>query len=127
VLLSAVIGGQANKVLQHESVREVLTTEAAFDEVREYATQLAVKKRLRVDDVLLAVASLPISIVEQAVHKTRVPEARRRIGRRDPDDVELVALALYYDVAVWSNDSDFAHAGVACYTTAELLMKLGFY
>jgi predicted nucleic acid-binding protein len=125
VLLSAVLGGQAGRVLHHDAVQEVLTAEATFEEVREYAAHFAGKKRLSVDVVLLAVASLPVTIVEQAVYKTRIPEAKRRIGRRDPDDVEIVALALHFDIPVWSNDNDFADAGVEWYTTAQLLRKLG--
>jgi predicted nucleic acid-binding protein len=125
VLLSAVLDGQAKRVLDHKYVDEVLTTQAALDEVQEYASQLATKKRLPVDVVLLAVASLPVTIVEQAVYKARIPEAKRRIGRRDPDDVEMVALALHHGIPVWSSDNDFAGAGLEWYTTAELLAKLG--
>jgi predicted nucleic acid-binding protein len=126
VLLSAVLDGQAGRVLRHDAIHEVLTAaEATFEEVREYAAQLAGKKRLSVDVVLLAVASLPVTIVEQAVYKARLAEARRRIGRRDPDDVEIVALALHFGIPVWSNDNDFADAGVEWYTTAQLLRKLG--
>jgi predicted nucleic acid-binding protein len=125
VLLSAVLDGQAGRVLRHDAIHEVLTAEATFEEVREYAAQLAGKKRLSVDVVLLAVASLPVTIVEPAVYKARIPEAKRRIGRRDPDDVEVVALALHFSIPVWSNDNDFADAGVEWYTTAQLLRKLG--
>lgn len=125
VLLSAVLDGQAGRVLRRGAVLEVLTAEATFEEVREYAAQLAVKKRLSVDIVLMAVASLPVTIVEQAVYKARIPEAKRRIGRRDPDDVEIMALALHFGIPVWSNDNDFADAGVEWYTTAQLLRKLG--
>jgi predicted nucleic acid-binding protein len=125
VLLAAVLGGKARRVLKPSDVEEVLTTETVVEEVREYAANLAVKKRLAVDVVLLAVASLLVTIVEQAVYKGRIREAKRRIGRRDPDDVEMLALALHYRIAVWSNDNDFADVGVAWYTTAELLKSLG--
>jgi predicted nucleic acid-binding protein len=64
-------------------------------------------------------------LVERAEYEPRITEARRRIGRRDPDDVEILALALHLGLPVWSNDSDFADAGVEWYTTAELLAKLG--
>jgi predicted nucleic acid-binding protein len=100
VLLSAVLGGQAGRVPQHDAVPEVVTAAATFEEVREYAGQLAGKKRLSVDVVLLAVASLPVTIVEPVVYKARIPEAKRRIGRRDPDDIEIVALALHFGIPV---------------------------
>jgi len=53
----------------------------------------------------------------------RNPEAKRRIGRRDPDDVDVLALALHAGVPVWSNDN-FEDAGVKWFTTAGLLAKL---
>ena len=57
VLLSAVIGGRAGLVLQHERVEHVYTPAAAYDEVFEYLGPLARKKRLRLDTLLLALAS----------------------------------------------------------------------
>jgi predicted nucleic acid-binding protein len=66
-------------------------------------------------------------ITECAVQRYRkfLSEAARLIGKRDPDDVELLALALALGIPIWSNDRDFEVAGVECYTTARLLKKLG--
>jgi predicted nucleic acid-binding protein len=49
----------------------------------------------------------------------------RALGRRDPDDVDVLALALYLGVPVWSNDDEFREAGVEWLTTAALLKRLG--
>jgi predicted nucleic acid-binding protein len=125
VLLSAVIGGRAKAVLEHPTVTEVLTAEATLTEVQEYAAQLAAKKRFSLDVVLMAVATLPVTVVERETYARSIPEARRRIGRRDPDDVEVLALALQMGAAVWSNDNDFENVGVEWFTTAELLARLG--
>ncbi len=35
-----------------------------------------------------------------------LPEATRRIGDRDPDDIALLALALVMQIPLWSNDKD---------------------
>jgi predicted nucleic acid-binding protein len=51
-------------------------------------------------------------------------EARKRIARRDPDDAELLALAIQLKLPVWSNDNDFEGTGVVWYTTASLLATL---
>jgi hypothetical protein len=53
-----------------------------------------------------------------------IKEAERRIGKRDPDDVETLALALHLGLPVWSNNDDFEDAGVTWYTTAEVLKRL---
>ena len=121
VLLSALIGGQAVRVLRHTAIEEILTTETTLAEVQEYATQLAQKKGLPMDVVLLAAATLPVTIVPHSAYASALSEARRRIGRRDPDDVEILALALHLDVPVWSNDNDFEDTGIVWYTTATLL------
>jgi predicted nucleic acid-binding protein len=101
-----------------------MNAEVTLAEVQEYAAQLAVKKRLPLDIVLMAVATLPAKIIAREVYQKSVAEAKRRIGRRDPDDVEILALAIHMGLVVWSNDSDFADAGVEWLTTAELLAKI---
>ena len=55
-----------------------------------------------------------------------LPEAEKQIGHRDPDDVEILALALHLRLPIWSNDNDFECAKVEWFTTAELLKQLGF-
>ncbi len=52
-------------------------------------------------------------------------EAERRIGKRDMEDVDLLALALHLKIPIWSNDNDFVEGGIEWYTTAELLARLG--
>ena len=51
-------------------------------------------------------------------------EASRRIGPRDPDDVDLLALALHFEIPIWSNDKDFEELNVDLFTTERLLRHL---
>jgi len=125
VLLSAVLGGRARAVLEHPQIIEVLTAETTLAEVQEYAAQLAAKKHLSLDIVLMAVATLPVNVLQRDVYEKSIAEARRRIGRRDPDDVEILALALHTGLPLWSNDNDFEDVEIEWYTTAELLARLG--
>jgi len=125
VLLSAVLGGRAKIVLTHPAIEEIFTAEATFSEVEEYVAILARRKRLSLDTLLLAVATLPVSVVERASYARELGKARRLIERRDPDDVDILALTLHLRIALWSNDSDFEATGIEWYTTAELLKKLG--
>ena len=121
VLVSAVIGGRAALVLRHERVEQVFTPAAVYDEVLEYLGPLAKKKRLRLDTLLLTVAAVPVTVVDRPEYGDELPEANRRIGPRDPDDVDVLALALHLEIPVWTNDNDFEHSGVEWHTTAELL------
>ena len=125
VLLSAVIGGRASLVLRHDTIGQVFTPAAACDEVFEYLPSLAKKKRLDLDTLILACGVLPVTVVERSEYEGKLSTARRRIGKRDPDDVDVLALALQLNVAVWSNDNDFENTGVEWHTTAELLKMLG--
>src|SRR5262245_38998190 len=106
VLLAAVLGGRAGNVLKHPHVQEVLTAEAAFAEVQEYAVLLARQRGLPVDTLVLAVAALPVSVVERTLYASALPRAHKLIARRDPDDVDVLALALHLGLPVWSNDND---------------------
>jgi predicted nucleic acid-binding protein len=124
VLLAAVLGGRTKTILQHPAMQALFTTEVTMAEVQEYAVVLAKSKRLSVDTLLLAVATLPVTILGQTVYASAVPQARKLIASRDPDDVDVLALAIHLGLPVWSNDNDFEGTGIERYTTAELLRKL---
>jgi predicted nucleic acid-binding protein len=121
VQLSALIGGRARLVLIRT---QVLTTEKTFAEVEEYALVLARKKKGN-GCTVLALATMPVTIVGQSEYAASLPRARRRIGGRDPDDVDMLALALELKIPLWSNDRDFEGTGVEWLTTEDLLHKLG--
>jgi predicted nucleic acid-binding protein len=125
VLLSAVIGGRAALVLTHPGVEGVFTTSSTFSEVQEYSAVLGGARGLSLEALLLAVAALPVSTVERDIYKRSLTRANRLVGKRDPDDVEILALALQLHLPLWSNDNDFERCGVEWYTTAELLKRLG--
>jgi predicted nucleic acid-binding protein len=125
VLLSAVIGGRSRLVFGHPRIIEILTTEHTIAEVEEYVGVLAKKRSVPVDVLTLAAASLPVTVVERAAYAKRLPEALRQIGHRDPDDAELLALALHLKIPVWSNDKDFKSARVELFNTEALLRRLG--
>jgi predicted nucleic acid-binding protein len=124
LLLAAVLGGRAKAILQHHAIEEVFTTVHTLAEVQEYALILAKTKRLSVDTLLLAVASLPVTLVEQSIYAAALPQARTSIGKRDPDDVEILALTMHMGLPLWTNDKDFDGTGVKRYTTADLLEEL---
>lgn len=124
VLLSAVLGGSAARVLRHPRVEALLAAAVVLDEVHEYAASLARKKRLQVDTILIAVVSLPVIVVDRSDYAGSLGDAESRIAKRDPDDVDTLALAIQFGLPVWSNDDDFKGTGVTWYTTARLLAAL---
>lgn len=124
VLLAAILGGRSRLILASPKVQEGYTAEPTLAEVREYAAVLARKRRLSADLLLLAVASLPITIISPGDYASSITEARRRIGRRDPDDIPTLALAIQFGIPAWSNDKDFEGCRVPWFTTEGLLRKL---
>lgn len=124
VLLSALIGGRARLILSHPQIHEVFTTEHTFAEVEEYVPVLSRQKRLPADILPLAVAALPVTVVSHAQYAKSIAEATKRIGRRDPDDADLLALALHFGISVWSNDRDFEGLNIDLFTTERLLRHL---
>ena len=123
VLLAAILGGKARLILASEALTQTFTSETTFAEVEEYALILGRNKHLSSEFLLLALSSLPITIVQRNEYAGSLSEARRRVGRRDPDDVDILALALHLQLPLWSNDRDFEGTGIEVLTTEYLLRK----
>ena len=123
-ILSALLGGQARRVFFESTIREFAVPERVISEVQRYVPRLA--QKLGVEQAFLeyALNLLPLRVYPARRYARAVREARRRIERRDPTDVDVLALALHLDVPLWSNDRDFEDTGVSRFTTAELLAVL---
>jgi predicted nucleic acid-binding protein len=124
VVLSAVIGKAALRVFTESSL-EVVTTSNVLQEVREYLPRMAKLYELAPEILEGQLRLLAIREHPREDYEHQLEEAERRVGGRDPDDVELLALSLALNIPVWSNDSDFEDSGVEWYTTAKLLKMLG--
>jgi predicted nucleic acid-binding protein len=111
-------------VLEHPAVEEVLATEEALLEVEEYAFRLASKKGLPGAQIDLALRTLRVTPVKRSAYSSYLGEAAKRIGARDPDDVHVLALALAFEIPIWTNDRDFEVSGVICYSTEQMLRLL---
>jgi len=123
-LLSAVLGGRAKLIVEHPKVEEVLTAAPTFGEVEEYVPVLARKKRIPTELLLLTLAALPVTVIDTPRYSSSLARARKLIGSRDPDDIDILALALHLRLPLWSNDRDFEGTGVQLLTTEALLRQL---
>jgi predicted nucleic acid-binding protein len=129
VLLSAAMGRAAFKVMQPSfPVSVTLACVASVvDEVREYLPSVAEEQGLDSNKVLALFEAFEIEEHPVGIYQAKLEEARRQIWKRDPDDVELLALALSLGIPVWTNDKDFEDTKVERYTTAQLLAKYGVF
>lgn len=128
-VLSAVLGGAAREVFFHLGIEEFAIALPTLREVETYIPRLAAKPKVAqagVTEELLfaALTLLPLTVYPRRFYRAALKEAQRRIGSRDPKDVDVLALALKLGAPIWSNDEDFADVGVPRYTTAELLRWL---
>jgi predicted nucleic acid-binding protein len=124
VLLSAVAGRAARRVL---AVKEliVVTTEHNISEVARYLPVFAKRYVLPKDLLLQSLALLPIEVHPERSYSSELPAATRLLASRDRDDIALAALALKFQIPIWSNDRDYEHFPLGCYATAQLLKILG--
>lgn len=106
VLLSAVIGKAALRILTHPGI-EVITTHFNLNEVSEYLPRLALKYNLDLTALTLQLKMLPVTSFKEIDYKSEISKAAKLIQDRDPEDVFLLALALKEEVPIWSNDNDF--------------------
>jgi predicted nucleic acid-binding protein len=125
VLLSAVARRAAWRVFENAPDLLIVTTELVIAEVHEYVPEFAARYSFEVDMLHEAVELLPVERYSESDYLTHVKEATTYLGRRDPDDIHLAALALKLDVPVWSNDRDLTELPLRIYTTAQLLKLLG--
>jgi predicted nucleic acid-binding protein len=124
VILSAILGKAALKVFTKTDIK-VAATAFNINEVNEYIPKLATKYKLEPETLQIQLKLLPIKVYDKEEYKSFIKRAEERIEKRDPKDVDALALALKLRVPIWSNDKDFQSARIELYNTAELLKKLG--
>jgi predicted nucleic acid-binding protein len=122
-ILAALLGGQARRVFFEASVREFAVPEVVLSEVREHLPRLARKLGAMPAFLEYALELLPLRPYPARAYRTTMAEARRRIGSRDPDDIDVLALALRLRVPLWSNDRDFEGTGIEQLTTSDVLKR----
>jgi predicted nucleic acid-binding protein len=121
--LSAIIGGNARTVFLTAENTTFYTTVFNYKEVEKYIPILALKRDIPAEDLYMAFSMLPLSVCEDDFYRDKITQAKRMIGKRDPDDAHLLALALKLNCPIWSNDKDFEGLGVRVYSTLDLIKR----
>jgi len=111
VVLSALIGGKANRVFAEAKGVKFVTTASVINEIEEYIPVLAKKKGLSENVMEAAFSLLKLEVILSETYSEQIPAAMILIGKRDPEDVELAALALALKCTAWSNDNDLVEVG----------------
>jgi len=106
VILPALVGGAAAHVL-FDPRYEFLTTEFTYQEVRRYLPRLAKQANIPQPLVEQTLLLLPIRRISKKIYRSHLRQAKHLIAKRDPNDAELLALALALHCPVLSHDKDF--------------------
>lgn len=120
-ILSALLGGRARRVFFDAGIAEFAVPDAVLQEVRDHLPQVAQQVGGERAFLEYALELLPLTRYLAGTYRRMIGEARRRVGQRDPDDVDVLALALQLGMPVWTNNRDFEGTGIEYFTTARLL------
>lgn len=120
-ILSALLGGKAKRLFFESGITEFAVADAVIEEVRRYIPKMAEKLGVSQEFLFYALDLLPLTICPPKRYRRSLKKATIQIAHRDPDDVEILALALELNRPLWTNDKDFEETSVQVLTTAELL------
>jgi predicted nucleic acid-binding protein len=123
VLLSAAVGKAVQKAFYKPI--EVYTTQHTYKELLKYLPAFCEMYHVTEGDALDQIKKLQLVVKSKSFYKSKLVEAWELIGKRDPKDVDILALTLKLNVPIWSNDNDFKDLPVKRFTTAQILKKLG--
>ena len=121
VILSAVTGKAALRAFIEFGVQAFVAAHT-LDKILEYLPVMA--KSYGQSPHTLETQLRLLALQVRGDYLDELPRARALIEKRDPDDVEIIALALKLDLPIWSNDRDIHATGLEVYTTARLLKVL---
>ncbi|MDR1187304.1 MAG: hypothetical protein LBK95_07595 [Bifidobacteriaceae bacterium] len=127
ILIRAVLGHRVRAIMGDCSGQAALLVPAdACEEARSHLAEVLAKRGTSPDTALAALEELErlVQIIESGHYRHLRDEALERIGRRDPDDWPVLALALAADSPIWTEDQDFFGTGVATWTTDRVEIYL---
>jgi predicted nucleic acid-binding protein len=127
IILRAVLGIRVRQLLEsYEDVADFYSPDACFAEAEAYLPSLAKRRGLDLElasRILVGIGRI-VQPVESSLYESYEQIARERIGRRDPRDWPVVAVALLLKLPVWTEDQDFFGSGIPIWTTDRVELYL---
>lgn len=129
-MIRAVLGKRVKNVLTtYAATTEFFVPELAYDDAERHLPEILTKhnRANEIDPALTYLSQLREAVlpVPEEIYLDQKAEALARIEQRDPDDWPILATALVFECAIWTEDSDFFGTGVPTWTTdrVELYLK----
>ncbi len=129
ILVRAVLGNRVRQLLENHAARGVRfhAPEIVYADAAKYLPAILASRKKSDADIPAALAYLQslVTPVSQEVYGPFETEARQRLRGRDEDDWPVLASALSFSCAIWTEDTDFFGAGVAVWTSdrVEIFLK----
>ena len=120
-IFSALLGGKAKRLFFESGIAEFAVTESILEEIHTYIPTMTEKLGVRQEFLFYTLDLLPLTVYQSKTYRHSITKAKRQVAHRDPDDVEILALAIELGHPLWTNDKDFEETGIRVFTTAELL------
>jgi predicted nucleic acid-binding protein len=116
-IFAALFSGTALKIIYSDQFK-FATSGNIILEVKKYIPfmadtilqrrKLSKSNQRKIEQKLLTeLNEFPLFIIPRKVYISKINLATELIGKRDPKDVDILALTLHLNVPIWSNDKDF--------------------
>lgn len=123
-LISTLLGGRARLVLFSPQF-SFITTEFTTWEVKKYIPLISTKTDIPEIDLITIFERTPIVARQSFEYDSMRGQASKMIAQRDPKDVNILALALQFNIPIWSEDKDLISLKeIEVLTTADMFEKL---
>lgn len=127
ILIRAVLGRRVfDLLIKYQANVIFYCPEDCFKEARKYLPGICTKRKLELSASLEILDKLEV-IVQSISHIVYEPYKRMacgRVGIRDLNDWPVVAVALAFELAIWTEDKDFFGSGIATWTTDRVEIYL---
>ncbi len=136
-LLSALLSGRVLQILFSTNF-EFVTSEKTIWEVKKYIPDLTnklgqksefnklQKKKIDIEQKLFQLLNdFQIIAIPPNIYDSKIRLATTIIGNRDSKDTDILALSLYLNAPLWSNDKDFEGIlEIELLKTSDLLLQI---
>jgi len=121
ILIRAVLGKKVNSlILEYSNKVAFYTPDLCFQDAEKYLP-IILRKHPNIDvdlamDILTQISQI-VSPLDETFYNSFKVEAKKRIANKDEDDWPVVAVALFLNCPIWTEDKDFFGTGIATWET----------
>ncbi len=123
ILIRAALGPRARGVIErHAGHADFFVPTYCADEAAEHLPVIIAKRGLDPRPIMAALNAVlgVVHLVDSPMYAGAMDEALARLAGRDPEDADVLALALTLECPIWTEDRDFFGTGVATWTSAQV-------